>query len=308
MGLFLIGLCAPTAPAYSKDKLTKSERAAKALEYKWVTDRLAAKTVSPKFMARLVANVSDEKRDKIIQTNVFGFLRKADYSGHISDDARAKTKAFLKKHKKALGHAESRYGVPPEAVVSLLWVETRLGKRMGSFSLVDVFMNLALADEPAEIANTLEALKAEVPADDPQWKTLPTKIKTVSFNKASWAIDQLVALSEMEKKNKSPVFKMLGSFAGAFGIPQFIPTSFLVYADSPNRKQDKDLFKVSHAIYSVARYLQIHGWDSTVESQKEALWGYNRSRVYGETILELAAQLGMKKALPLPPSPQENTS
>jgi membrane-bound lytic murein transglycosylase B len=86
---------------------------------------------------------------------------------------------------------------------------------------------------------------------------------------------------------------MKGSFAGAFGFPQFVPTSYEQWAKSPvARKAGPNLFRVEDAIFSVASYLSSNGWKAEdPASQKAALFHYNRSQDYGDTVLKLATRI-----------------
>lgn len=72
---------------------------------------------------------------------------------------------------------------------------------------------------------------------------------------------QLTDLIELHHQGKIDATRQLGSFAGAMGIPQFMPTSVKSFAASATNQTSVDLENnVADAIFSVGRFLQIHGW------------------------------------------------
>jgi membrane-bound lytic murein transglycosylase B len=84
------------------------------------------------------------------------------------------------------------------------------------------------------------------------------------------------------------VFALKGSWAGAFGLSQFLPSSFLRLALDGNGDGNIDLFSLPDAAHSVGNYLKGHGWTSSPEAQHKAVFGYNNSTKYVEAVLTLA--------------------
>jgi membrane-bound lytic murein transglycosylase B len=113
-------------------------------------------------------------------------------------------------------------------------------------------------------------------------------VKQRSERKAKWAINELVAMSEIEKKFGIDFNTVYGSWAGAFGISQFLPSSFLNYAVDGNGDDKIDLFDKIDAIHSVANYLVAHKWGNTTEQKRKAIWRYNNSNAYVDAVLKLA--------------------
>ncbi len=102
---------------------------------------------------------------------------------------------------------------------------------------------------------------------------------------------------EMKKMLKIDVLRLRGSYAGAFGMPQFLPSSYLKWACSPDNVTRPDLDYEPDAIVSVANYLKGHGWKKgqTEEKSKKILWAYNHNTVYVETIMGVAEKLQKNK-------------
>ena len=84
-----------------------------------------------------------------------------------------------------------------------------------------------------------------------------------------------------------------GSYAGALGIPQFMPTNIRALARDGNDDGRIDLFDHADAIPSVASYLKHYGWRPGINGKKayEVLLNYNYSKPYAKTILKISRLL-----------------
>jgi len=90
-----------------------------------------------------------------------------------------------------------------------------------------------------------------------------------------------------------------GSWAGAFGLCQFVPSSYLHYAVDGNGDGRVDLFNVVDALASVANYLKRSGWEKeNQEKKKKAIYAYNHCDNYVKAVLAYATAVG-KAALTL---------
>jgi len=145
-----------------------------------------------------------------------------------------KGKAFLQAHAQALGQAENRYGVPANIIAAIIGVETLYGDHMGNYRVLDAITTLSF-DYP-----------------DPDRTDRITMFQ-----------GQLKDLIELHAQGKLDATRQLGSYAGAMGIPQFMPTSLKRYAVSASGTGPVDLeYNVNDAIFSVGRFLKAHGWIS----------------------------------------------
>jgi len=232
---------------------------------------------------------------KLVEPNVFGFMYQGDYLKHDSAGARKKTSRYLLAHQNSFKAAEKRYQVSSESIAALLWVETKLGKSLGNHPIPFVFYSIALSGQPS-VCQEMQKLtegklaKSKTP-EKPDLQTAQKKLQERCKQKSEWAIEELKVLARLEESKKLDVFGLRGSFAGAFGLAQFLPSSYEKYAVSDYRKRP-DLFLISDAILSIGNFLKQNGWkaDST-ESQTLALYAYNRSRDYGQVILKIAEAL-----------------
>ncbi len=135
--------------------------------------------------------------------------------------------AYWNAHAETLQRAAQTFGVPPAVIVALLGVETHFGARMGDVRVLDALVTLT--------------------ADYPR--------RSAFFGK------ELRAFLNTARAENIAAESVLGSFAGAVGIPQFMPTSYQAYAVDFNGNGRRDLVTESEdAIGSVGNYLKQHGW------------------------------------------------
>ncbi|WP_110600206.1 lytic murein transglycosylase B [Salinicola lusitanus] len=135
--------------------------------------------------------------------------------------------AFLEANREALERAERRYGVPPEVVVAILGVETQYGRHKGTRRVLDSLSTLAF-HHPA---------------------------------RGEFFRGELEAFLEITLGQGVDPGTLYGSYAGAMGYPQFIPTSYQAYAVDFDGDGLKDLWNNPvDAIGSIANYFSEHGW------------------------------------------------
>lgn len=262
--------------------------------YRSIGEKLRNQGVNSKFIQRLIQAAKPSDREPIVRANVFNFHQSTqpDYSGHFSDEAILKCETLISRHKKAFALAEKTYDVPASTIASLMWVETRHGKRTGRYSVANAYMNLASANDRQLIDQLVSEFREKGAVTDAEVEAFRQKSWAAAERKSKWAFEQLIALAMMHDQ-KVDVFSIKGSSAGAFGIPQFIPTSYLKWAKSGNLRTHRppNLASWDDAIMSVAFYLNNHGWSETDENKLNALLAYNRSRDYAQIILKISKAL-----------------
>ena len=139
--------------------------------------------------------------------------------------------AFWQANEAWLTLAEQRYGVPPEIVVGIVGVETLYGQHMGNYRVIDALATLGF-DFPAERKDRSAFFRDE--------------------------LEQLLVLSHREGGDPLAV---KGSYAGALGMPQFMPSSVNKYAVDFDGNGHIDLHaSTADVIGSVAHYLAEFGW------------------------------------------------
>jgi len=135
--------------------------------------------------------------------------------------------AYWNQHAKLLERAEREYGVPPEIITAIIGVETRYGRHAGSYRVTDALSTLAF-DYP---------------------------------KRAKFFRKELEQFLLMTREEGFDPLSLKGSYAGAMGHPQFIPSSFRHYAIDFDGDGKRDLWNNSaDVIGSVAAYFKRHGW------------------------------------------------
>jgi membrane-bound lytic murein transglycosylase B len=140
---------------------------------------------------------------------------------------------FWNENAAALARAEATYGVPAEILVGIIGVETVYGRDTGRFRVLDTLTTLAFAYPDA-----------------------PNKAARAEFFRGE--LENALLLARHEKIDP---FTLLGSFAGAVGLPQFMPGNILKYGVDFDGDGHVDLRgSTADAIGSVANFLIEHGW------------------------------------------------
>ncbi|MBX7136505.1 MAG: lytic murein transglycosylase [Oligoflexia bacterium] len=215
----------------------------------------------------------------------------AIYQQFLSPKNIASARAFLTTHAHAFTIAENTFKVNRRAIAAVLLVETRFGKDTGRELVVWKLSRLAGISDPENVRWNFERLRR----DDPAVKFEDVQIRAQYLD--AIFLPEVEALFQIAKAQNLDLFRFTGSSAGAFGMPQFLPTSYLKFGVDGNRDGVISLFREEDAIHSVANFLSKSGWDnSNPESQKNALWKYNRSSAYVGAVLKIAELLAPRKS------------
>jgi len=185
--------------------------------------------------------------------------------------------AFWKKNAEILARAYEQYGVPPEVIVAIIGVETLYGQRTGTYCVLEALASLAFHDT----------------------------------RRPDFFLAELEQFFLLTKENGIDLLKPVGSYAGAIGIPQFMPSSWRKFGVDFDGDGVVDLEKsVADSIGSVANYLNAHGWQKDqpiahkviIEGRPKDAW-LNAGMQPSLSVSELATQ-GVKVA---PISPEMAT-
>ena len=145
---------------------------------------------------------------------------------------------------------------------------------------------MALMDSPDHLQKNYLILREK----DPELSY--ERIEDLAKRRADWAYRELKCFLNIIRDEKIDPLEVYGSYAGALGMPQFIPSSYLAYAQN-QKGLDHWLLNKEAAIFSIGNYLKSHGWrkNLTIEKKRKVLWYYNHSEPYVETILQLAQKI-----------------
>lgn len=182
----------------------------------------------------------------------------------LTEQRRERGLAFWREHAEALERAEQQYGVPAEYIVAIIGVETMYGGNTGRHGVLDALSTLSFDYPP----------------------------------RAPFFRSQLREFLLLVREEQLDATQLTGSYAGAMGLPQFMPGSFRAFAVDFNDDGKIDIWTdATDAIGSVANYFVKHGWQAgepvAVRAQLEsaaAEQGLTGSLTPRNTVAELLEQ------------------
>ncbi len=200
----------------------------------------------------IVAFVSDVvERDQLKKKQVLALLRKGEpqpkiieamtrpaekvtpwweyHDRFLTEERISQGAQFYAEHRESLERIASARGIPPEYLVAIMGVETKYGRFTGHYRVLDALMTLAFDYPPRS-----DYFRGE--------------------------LEQFLLLYSEERLD--PV-KVTGSYAGAMGVPQFMPSSYRLFAVDGNADQKRDLWNDwDDILASIANYFVEHGWEA----------------------------------------------
>jgi len=133
---------------------------------------------------------------------------------------------YWRRHAAALERASATFGVPAEIIVATIGIETVYGRALGKGRVFDALATLAFAHPP----------------------------------RAALFRNELIELLLLSREMRVDPLHYRGSFAGALGVPQFLPSSYRRYAVDFDGNGRRDLWTHADAIGSIANYYRSYGW------------------------------------------------
>ena len=211
---------------------------------------------------------------------------KLDYDQFSNKWSINQARRYMRRHRDDLQRIEAQYGVDKEVITAIILVETGLGKTLGTRSILNTLSSLAALEDEAVRA---ELWKSVSKLDELTKKQFERKAK----QKARWAYRELKAFLEYVLKENIDPSDVRGSYAGAMGIPQFMPTNIIAYARDGDNDGHVDLFNHADAMASIASYLKRYGWKPGISrtKAKEIVHRYNHSDYYVNTIFKISTRL-----------------
>ena len=200
----------------------------------------------------IVAFVNDvAQRDQLPKKQVLALLRKGEpqpkiieamsrpaekvtpwweyHDRFLTDDRIGDGAQFYKDHRASVERIATARGIPPEYLIAIMGVETKYGKFVGRYRVLDALMTLAFDYPPRS-----DYFRGE--------------------------LEQFLLLVAEEHLDPLTV---TGSYAGAMGVPQFMPTSYRKFALDGNGDNKRDLWNDwDDILASIANYFVEHGWES----------------------------------------------
>jgi membrane-bound lytic murein transglycosylase B len=190
----------------------------------------------------------------------------------VTDDRVAQGLEFWRTHRATLERAHAEYGVAPDVIVAIIGVETRYGRNTGSYRVADALATLAFDYPP----------------------------------RAAFFRKELAQFLLLAREEGVDPLSLTGSYAGAMGYGQFIPSSFRAYSVDFDGDGRRDIWgNPVDAIGSVANYFKRHGWraDGPVVVRADPVDGRADALASGELALDqtVGAIRGLGVSMPAYP-------
>jgi peptidoglycan lytic transglycosylase B len=175
--------------------------------------------------------------------------------GLLSKKSILEGKQIVRDNRSLLRHIESAYGVEKEVLVAILRLETNFGRVKGNVLIFNSLLTLSLIEN----------------------------------RRSAWAEEELATLLLMCRNTQKDPLEIRGSWAGAFGLPQFVPSSYVKYGVDGNGDGSVDLNNQTDALASIGNYLKSFGWSrKNLADKKQALYAYNHCENYVQAVLTYA--------------------
>ena len=215
----------------------------------------------------------------------------AIYRGLLSARSVRDAHACFAEHRSTLRRVERETGVPGDVVAAILHVESRCGRYTGNQVVLWRLARLAMAAEPGNLHrnllrhNLLQGPRATLDVDG-------LTRQRGTYLESTFYPEVLATFRVADRLGIDPL-AIRGSMAGAFGLPQFLPSKYLEFGTDGDGDGRVSLYDPEDAVASCARYLQGNGWKPGIDraGRRRVIWSYNRSSPYIDTVLALADRL-----------------
>jgi membrane-bound lytic murein transglycosylase B len=230
--------------------------------YKEQLTGLTAKFLTTGFSEEEIQRIfSDERVElypQILERSAKGLPYFNRKFGLLTKKSIERGRKVLTDNQDVLVRVEKTYGVDKEIIIAILRVETNFNRYVGKYPIFNSLLTLAIIEN----------------------------------RRSAWAEGELTELLRISKNLDKDPLSIRGSWAGAFGMAQFIPSSYTKYAVDGNNDGIVDLFDFSDATASIANYLKAHGWEkNNSEKNWKAVYAYNHCDEYVKAIFAYAKNL-----------------
>jgi len=221
--LFLVLFCVPVLAAEHPGTDDFVERAAS--EYGLPESEVRALLVEAEYKQSIVDAISRPAEGKPWYEYRLIFVTDKRKNGGVE---------FWKENRELIAAASKKFGVDEEIIVSIIGVETNYGRNTGSYRIIDALVTLGFYYPEG-----------------------------LSSDRSPFFSSELMQFMKLASEEELPAAEVTGSYAGAMGMGQFMPSSYREYAVDFDGDGRRDLWRSTpDVVGSVANYLRRHGWQT----------------------------------------------
>ena len=209
------------------------------------------------------------------------------YAGFLKERFSRLGADFIRQNKPTFDAMHRTYRVPPEIVASIIVIESQAGRYTGKHPILYRLSRIATTNAPDNLQKNFHEHRRN------DASVTFEQVAARGLYLEQTFLPEIIALVDIAKRNSVDPLTMKGSRAGAFGLPQFLPTTFLRFGIDGNKDGIVTLHNEIDAVWSTAHFLSHLGLkDETPEEEKrKILWHYNKSHNYIDTVLKLSKRI-----------------
>lgn len=253
-----------------------------------VRDRLVADGLDTRWVHSLYSDRRCEWLQSIAAINLKHIEDTIAYKSFLSETNLQIARSYMGRQGALLDRFEKKTEVSAEIVTAILLVETKCGLDRDKAAVFNVLSTIAASSGPEHVEKSFKDISEKYPG------ITRAELNRRSKSRSRWAYKELkIFLEWLEGRTADEVISVRGSWAGALGLPQFMPSSLVSYGADGDGDGRIDLYSDADAVASICRYLSRHGWRGTLSEKKrrKIIWHYNHSPHYVETVLAIAERL-----------------
>ena len=176
----------------------------------------------------------------------------------LTPESIASGKKIISNNDELFKKIEATYGVPANVIVAIVRIETDFKEHLGKYSVFNALYTMSMLSKRAK------------------------RVQMANRELGVWV--------KMCMRKEIDPFSIKGSWAGAFGIPQFMPSSYVIFAVDHNGDGKKDLYDYTDAFASIANYLHRAGWKTgDIKKMRRSVYQYNHEIAYVNAVFAYAA-------------------
>lgn len=290
-----------SSSCFVSDNLQAERSTFSLAEINYLISQVQDPRINETYLNKVFSTLRLKRHTNLVNMNVVNKEQKNQYEKFTSPYALMLAKRFSTNWRTMLRKASKHFNVEQEIIVAILLVETNFGKILGKNRLISVFSSIIIENHPQRKQDLFKKIFATNPEITQEYVSRRLEAKAI------WATKELETLLLLGQEKKLNPLKVRGSYAGAFGIPQFLPSSYQKWGYDSDDNGSINLFLFPDAIFSTANYLHSHGWEPKIDQsrQKEVIFAYNRSDNYVNAVLKLCNMLKNREKRQAKKQPRE---